>query len=105
MMCDRDESVEGLHESIMKCVRNSWFCGEFSEKQFNGELNDLLKSITLPSVKPVMPEEMPESVIVALNDVLPFMNTETGEKMRKSVVYQAIRTALMNSGDKDKVNE
>jgi len=65
-------------------------------------LLDLNSTDTPSSVKPVMPEEMSMEVS---NTIEALLNEDEDRFVSTIDVYQAIRTALMNSGDKDKVNE
>ena len=87
------ESVEGLLEFIKDETSDSFYDVVDADKLREYIANNL----TLPSVKPVMPEDMPESVLRALEDE--FVVRCSDEKANR--IYQAIRNELMNSGDKD----
>ena len=91
------ESVEGLLEFIKDETSDSFYDVVDADKLREYIANNL----TLPSFKPVMPEDIPESVKAMFLDIryVEFTQSWFFE------LYKNIRTALMNSGDKDKVNK
>ena len=93
------ESVEGLIDWFIKNESLSYE-EDKALLRFKDKLN------TLPSVKPVMPEEMHGGIVDAIDRAArDYGFNPIRYRDFAYDVYQAIRTALINSGDKDKVNE